>query len=146
MNVKGLLGFAALSAAALYFLSRKKQFVKSAVFTFEKLDFDLKKKKILVKLGILNPTGQTATINSVVGNLSVNGSPIATVENFEKMNISATGKSFLNLKLSPSVAGIWTVLKNFVKAKFKGTGKSTAIFTGTANVNGVSIPINTKLL
>lgn len=145
MNVKALLGFGIL-AGGLYWLSTKKKFVKSAVFTFEKLDFNLKKKKVFVSLGLLNPTNQEVTLNSVVGTLFVNSNQVATVESFEKKKISSRAKSVITLALSPSAVGIVNVLKQFVKSKLKGAGGTSATFTGSAHLNGTTIPIQTKLI
>ena len=145
MNLKTVSMFA-VGGGILFFLLKKKSLVRSAKFSFEKLDFNLKARKIKIVLGVMNPTSTAASINSIVGSLIVNGSEVASVENYTKVNILPSAKSLLPLTLTPSAAGIFSVLKTFVKNKLKGAGKSMAIFEGTANIGGASFPIKTQLI
>lgn len=143
MNVKSLAAFG-IAAAAIYFFS-KSRLVKSAKFSFEKLSFDIKKRKVNIVLGILNPTSSTATVNSIVGTLSVNGKDVANIENYTKIAVKPKNKSLLPLTITPSALGIFQLLKDYVSKKTRGQ-KATAIFTGTANVGGTSLPLNISLV
>jgi len=146
-----LLGIVA--AGAYVFLS-KKNFAKSANFSFEKMSMNLKKKQIYVTLGVSNPTGQQLLIKSIVGNLIMNGTVIAAIESFVPTKISATAKSSIKLQLIPSAAGIFQQAKifiqNILKKEKEGAKKTkktiTATFKGAANVEGATFPLDIKLM
>jgi ERCC4-related helicase len=135
---------------ALYFLYSKKQFVSQTNWSFEKLNFDLKKKRIKVTLGVANPTNESAEIQSITGNLIINGSTVATVESFENQKIAPANKSFIQLNLIPSAMGIFSQAKTILEKLLQKNQNKTkvsmkAVFAGAANVNGIVIPINLNL-
>jgi hypothetical protein len=140
-----------LVGGILYFFSRKGTFAKAAQFSFQKMEMNLKKKKIFVYLGVSNPTGQELTINSIVGNLIMNGSQIASIESFDKQKISSSAKSLIKLQLIPSAMGLFEQAKIFVenilKKKTTTTKKTvTASFKGAANLQGLVVPLDVKLM
>jgi len=137
--MKKLLLFGGLGLIAYLYFS-KKNFIKSTIWNFEGLNFNLKRKKILVKLSVLNPTGQSVNIKSIVGNLLLNNNVIATVESFINNRIEPNNKSTITLDLVPSGVGIFAQAKIIIQAiaekkKIKGK-KLSAIFQGSANVEG----------
>jgi hypothetical protein len=144
MNGKNLIAFGIAAAAALYLYS-KNRLVQSAKFSFEKLSFDIKKRKVNIVLGILNPTNTTATVNSIVGTLIVNGKEVANIENYVKIAVKPKNKSLLPLTITPSALGIFQLLKDYVSKKTRGQ-KASATFNGTANVGGTSLPLNISLV
>jgi LEA14-like dessication related protein len=144
MNGKSLVAFGIAAAAAIYFFG-KNRLVQSAKFSFEKLSFDLKKRKVNIVLGILNPTSTTATVQSIVGTLIVNGKEVANIENYTKVAVKPKSKSLLPLTITPSALGIFQLLKDYVSKKTKGQ-KATATFNGTANVGGTSLPLKISLV
>jgi len=144
MKGKSLIAFGIAAAAAIYLYS-KNRLVQSAKFSFEKLSFDIQKRKVNIVLGILNPTSTTATVNSIVGTLIINGKEVANVENYTKIAVKPKNKSLLPLTITPSAMGIFQLIKDFIKSKTKGQ-KATAKFTGTANVGGTSLPLNISLV
>jgi len=145
MSVKTILGFG-VAAATAYYIYNTKRFVKSTRFTFDKLDFNFSKKQIFITLGALNPTNATINIKSIVGALIVNNKEVATISNFGNRKVLPNVKTQIRLTLAPSASGVISVLINFVKSKLKGANKTTAFFEGSANVNGVNMPVKTKLL
>lgn len=144
MNIKPLAALGLLAGLG-YFLFSKKSLSKSTKFSFEKIGFDLKKKRVVVTLGILNPTGSTSDIKSLVGSLSLQGNEVATITSFDNTRIIPNGKTFFKVYLQPSANGLFTVTKNLILSKAKDIKKLQAVFTGTANIDGFPIPINTKL-
>lgn len=147
MKGKNLLLLAGAGALALIMLSRKKQIAKSAQYSFEKIGVNLARRKVIVTLGILNPAQGSIRINSVVGLLRINGRDVATVENFTPVTVAGNAKSLLPLTLSPSLSGITDLIRSYIqmrKDKKKSPAKVT--FTGSSNVDGMTLPIQTTLL
>lgn len=147
--MKKLLLFGGIGLIAYLYFS-KKNFINSTIWNFEGLNFNLKRKKILVKLSVLNPTGQSVTIKSIVGNLILNSNIIATIESFIQQKIEPNNKTFITLDLVPAGVGIFSQAKVIIQAllekkKIKGK-KLSAIFQGSANVEGVTVPIDIKLM
>jgi len=142
MNPKTLLGLAA-GGLILWFLMGKKKLAKATTFSMEKLGFDIKGKKIKLTLGANNPTGSSATLNSLVGALFIKGNQVSSVESFTKVKILPNAKSFITLDLKPSLVGIFATAKLLLSKG--GTKALDATFVGNADVNGLIIPIKTKL-
>jgi len=142
MNPKTLLGLAA-GGLLLWFLMGKKKLAKATTFSMEKIGFDIKGKKIKLTLGANNPTGSSATLNSLVGALFIKGNQISSVESFTKVKILPNAKSLITLDLKPSLVGIFATAKLLLSKG--GTKALDATFVGNADVNGLIIPIKTKL-
>lgn len=134
----GALGF------GLWYILRKKSIATNAQFSFEKLDVNLQKQKIMMTLGVMNPTNGTITFNSVVGALLLNNNQVATVESYDKKIIAPTAKTNLTLSLRPTLVGVFQTIKDLWKSKLQGA-KINAEFVGSANVDGITFPIKTKL-
>ena len=135
----------AAGAALVYMLIGKKRLAAATQFSLEKIGIDLKAKKIKIGLGANNPTNASATINSIVGALYVDGKQIASIESFAKATIQPNAKSIVNLDLKPTLVGIWTTLKQIIKSKGQSAQALKATFVGNANVDGISLPIKTTL-
>jgi hypothetical protein len=89
---------------------------------------------------MLNPSGSSANLNSIVGSLFIKGNEVATVENFTKVTITPKSKSFIDLTITPSGLGILTTIKSLLK---KGGLKNlSAEFKGNANIDGVTVPLD----
>jgi LEA14-like dessication related protein len=134
----GLLGF------GIWMFIRKSSVAKNVLFSFEKLDADIRKQKILMTMGVYNPTTTPIEFNSVVGALLLNGKQIALVESFQQTTIEPTAKTNILITLRPSVVGIFQTIQDIVKAKLKGV-KLSASFVGSANIDGITFPVETKL-
>ena len=128
-----------IGGAIAYFYGKRK-LQQTIKFSFE--SFKLSGTKIIIRLGMLNPSRSSATLNSVVGSLFVKGNEIATIENFTKTTITPLSKSFVDLTITPSALGVLSSLKSlFKKGGFKNL---SAQFTGNANIDGVTFPIDIK--
>ena len=140
--MKKYLGFGILALAIVYIL-RKKSLVDNAKFSLENVVFNWKKKEVYVRMGILNPTNSEITISSIVGSLFLNNNEVSTIETFSKILIGANAKTLLNLTMKPTLYGIFTSLKDVLSSKdSKALVKNYKVkFVGTANANGVNLPL-----
>jgi hypothetical protein len=134
--------FGAAILMAGYYIFTKRSFAKNANFSFEGLKFDWKKKKVEITLSCSNPTNNNITLNSIVGNLILNNNTIASVESFTKNIILANAKTNIKLDLIPSAIGILMSIKEFVTNKAKTKQKINAKFLGSANMEGIIIPLD----
>jgi len=136
-RMKTYLGILAIGGLA-YWLYSRKRLKETALFSFDGVR--IANNKLQIKLGLSNPTNASVTINSIVGVLNTKGSDIANISSFEKITILPNNKTFINLDVAPSLIGIFTTVKQIVK---KGGLKNLSLkFKGTANVNGLPLPID----
>jgi|LakMenEpi03Aug12_release.lakeMendotaPanAssembly.Ray.scaffolds.fasta_scaffold332103_3 hypothetical protein len=134
---KNWIYFLLIGGAIAYFYG-KRRLQQSIKFSFESIK--ISGTKIIVRLGMLNPSGSSANLNSIVGSLIIRGNEVATVENFTKVNIAPKSKSFIDLTITPSGLGILSTVKSLVK---KGGLKNlSAQFRGNANIDGVTVPLD----
>jgi LEA14-like dessication related protein len=130
-----------IGGAIAYFYGKRK-LQQSIKFSFESLK--LSGTKIIVRLGMLNPSGSSATLNSLVGSLIVKGNEVATIENFTKTIIAPKSKSFIDVTITPSALGVLTTLKNLFKKG--GIANLSAQIVGNANIDGITMPIDVKYI
>lgn len=139
--MKNYLGFGILALAVIYIL-RKKSLADNAKFSLENVAFNWSKKEVYVRMGILNPTNAQITISSILGSLFLNNNEVATVETFSRLLVSPNAKTSLNLTMKPTLYGIFTSLKNIFAKDSKQVFKNYKVkFVGTANANGVNLPL-----
>lgn len=135
--MKTFLGIAVLGGLAFWLYSRKR-LKETALFSFDGVR--IANNKLQIKLGLSNPTNASVTINSIVGVLISKGNDIANVQSFEKVTILPNNKTFISLDVTPSLIGLFTTVKQIVR---KGGLKNLNLrFKGTANVNGLPLPID----
>ncbi len=144
MNIKTVIGIG-LVGGLLWLAQRKKNFSAAARFNFKKLDFNMKQKKIVVYMGVLNPTGQSLTINAVTGDLYLDGKAMATVTSFDKQSILPNQETVIKVFVAPNLVNLFSKIKTLISSKLKNAGKLKASFKGSANIEGVNFPINTQL-
>lgn len=136
-QMKTFLGIAVLGGLAFWLYSRKR-LKETALFSFDGVR--IANNKLQIKLGLSNPTNASVTINSIVGVLNSKGNDIANVQSFEKVTILPNNKTFISLDVTPSLVGLFTTVKQIVR---KGGFKNLNLkFKGTANVNGLPLPID----
>lgn len=130
--------FLAIAAAAglVWFLSAKKRF--AGAVRFELKQIKVSGTNVIVKIGILNPSNQAATVNSVVSTLFFNNTAIATVKNFKPVTINASSEATTELIFVPSGFGVVTALTELAQGK-KVKGFKVV---GNANVDGMMVPVN----
>ena len=133
-----LLLIGAAAVAAWYFWTRTAA-LNSLVF--EPVGLGVQGGGISLAVNVQNPTNTALSLSSIVGSLNINGSPVGNVTDFAPMTIAPNAQTQINLLILPNVFGIAAGVINQVDGN-EGTGAIQASLTGTANVNGVPVPIN----
>ena len=127
-------------AAALYFLSRYK-FSQKANFLLRsvRVGGGLFSPIINIDLAVQNPTNSRVTFKSISGSLSVNDQFLANVSAFGDQVINPNSETILKLQARPSATGIFSSVRELLSAPM---GELTVNFTGSANLDGITYPIN----
>lgn len=137
MNYKNLLIGGLLIAGVFYFIGKKK-LANAIRFSIEKIS--IKGTKIILRLGMLNPTGNDAKFNSMVADVFIKENQIATIENFNPVMIKPQTKTFVDLTITPTGLGILNTIKTLTQ---KGGLKNLNLkIKGTTNVDGISLPLD----
>jgi LEA14-like dessication related protein len=129
---------------ALYLIGRTRLATNVKVL-FRGLSFGggLRKPSISLRFGVQNPTDQTATVRSIVGQVDANGRTVADVSGFQALQVGPNTESILTVQAQPAAVGIVQTVAEFLRQKERGPVRVT--FTGTANVDGVNLPINSSV-
>jgi hypothetical protein len=129
-------------AAALFLLSRYR-FGQKAVFSLRSIrpGGRLLSPVFNVELTAQNPTNTAITIRSITGNINVKGSTVASVSAFGDQRVAANSETVIKLQARPSAIGIFETVRDFFN-KEKTPGPVTVNFNGTANVDGLVVPIS----
>lgn len=127
-------------AAALYFIARFR-FSQKANFILQSVrpGGTLIAPVVNIRMLVQNPTNQRVVIKSIVGNLSINGKFLAYVSSFGDQVINPNSESIFNLTARPSAIGVFNTLRQLITEPIPGTVIS---FRGTANVDGVNVPVD----
>jgi len=126
-----------------YYLYSKKNLANKIKVLFRGVKFSgsVLKPKFNLKFGVQNPTGSSAQINSLVGQVEANGKIIADVSSFATQLIAPKKESIYEITAEPYGAGIFKTIKEFIK----GGNKINFVFTGSINVDNVDYPVNTNI-
>ena len=129
-------------AAALFLLSRFR-FGQKAVFSLRSIrpGGRLLSPVLNIELAAQNPTNSAITIRSITGDVSVKGSSVASVSAFGDQRIPANSETIIRLQARPSALGIFETIRDLFN-KEKTPGPVAINFTGTANVDGLVVPIS----
>lgn len=126
---------------ALYLVGRSRLATNVKVL-FRGLSFagGLRRPTISLRFGIQNPTDQMATLRSIVGQVDANGRTVADVSGFQALTVGPNTESIMTVQAQPAAVGIVQTVAEFLRQKERGPVQVT--FTGTANVDGLNVPIN----
>jgi len=126
--------------AAIYLLS-KLRFGQKANFFLRSLrpGGTLLAPTINVEMAVQNPTNQTITIKSITGSVSVNDKYLANVSAFGDQKVLPNSESVLRLTARPSAFGVFESVRELLTQPI---GTIAASFQGTANVDGLVVPIS----
>jgi hypothetical protein len=126
---------------ALYLVGRSRLATNVKVL-FRGLSFGggLRRPTVTLRFGVQNPTDQTANVRSIVGQVDANGRTVADVSGFQGIAVGPNTESILSVQAQPAAVGIVQTVADFLRQKERGPVKIT--FTGTANVDGLNIPLN----
>jgi len=100
----------------------------------------LKKPTLSLRFGIQNPTDREARLLSLVGQVDANGRTVADVSAFETVRILPNQETRYQVSVTPAAVGIIQTLAQFIRAKERQPVR--VAFTGTANVDGMNVPID----
>jgi hypothetical protein len=129
-----LIGLAGI--AGWYFL-RKTQLANRTKLIFKKLGFANKKFQLV--FGVQNPTGQTARISAITGEVYLGDKLIADFSSFGEQKIAAKSESELKIQASPTIGILQLITsKNWLKKGLAYTIK------GTGNFDGIVVPFDYK--
>lgn len=115
---------------------RYRQVANKLLYTLGAISID--GTKVKVTINILNPTGVSATIKSIAGDMLASGNKIATLQYFGKTVVQPNASTAITVELVPSAVGLIATVANALYGGYKPNFK----LIGTANVNNISIPIN----
>jgi hypothetical protein len=129
-----LIGLAALTG---YYFLGKSQLAAKTKLMFKKLGFANKKFQLV--FGVQNPTGQTAKISAITGEVYLGDRLIADFSSFAEQKIAARSESELKIQASPTIGILQLVsTKGWLKKGLNYTIK------GTGNFDGIVVPFNYK--
>lgn len=93
---------------------------------------------VTLGLAIQNPSGQSFTVSSIVGNVTANGTLIGNVSSFNPIYVKANSQQVYYLNVRLSLLGI---VNDIIKA-FNGGGIGQQfVFSAYVNANNFTIPL-----
>ena len=131
-----LIGAAAI--AAWYFWTRTSA-LNSLIFT--PVGLGVQGAGISLAVNVANPTDTPLTLSSLAGSLNIQGSAVGNVTDFQPSNIAPNSQTQINLLITPNVFGLAAGVINEIEGN-EGSGAIQATLNGTANVNGIPVPVN----
>jgi hypothetical protein len=137
------IGSSSTTSFALYLLGRAR-LAKNVKIVFRGVSFSggIVRPTITLRFGIQNPTDQIAEIRSIVGQVMANGRTVADISNFVALKLQPNSEAIIPIKAEPSALGIASTVWQYLQSTQRE--KLQLQFTGTANVDGVNIPIETS--
>jgi hypothetical protein len=128
---------------ALYLLGRAR-LAKNVKIVFRGVSFSggIVRPTLTMRFGVQNPTDQVAEIRSIVGQVTANGRTVADISNFVALELQPNSEAIIPIKAEPSALGIASTVWQYLQSTQRE--KLQLQFTGTANVDGVNIPIETS--
>jgi LEA14-like dessication related protein len=126
-------GIAALWAYSYFKLA------KSINFTFKSIGISggLISPAINIKLGLQNPSSQSAQLISIAGSIFINEKYLGNFSNFNAQNIAANSESDVTITVKPNLLGTTGIIRDFIKNR--GKGQINVKLEGTANIDGNAI-------
>lgn len=141
--MKKLFPVVLVAGLAAWYLISKRTLSNNLKFVLRKISFGgkLLQPKVFITLGVQNPTRAGAVIRSIVANVSFKENNFADVSSFNVQNIAPGTESLIVLTAEPSILGVFNTIRDAVKSK---DIKGEFAITGSANVDGVTFPIEIK--
>jgi len=129
-----LIGLAGLTG---WYLLGKSQLANRTKLIFKRLGFA--NKKFQLTFGVQNPTGQTAKVSAITGEVYLGDKLIADFSSFGEQKIAARSESELKIQASPTIGILQLITsKNWLKKGLSYTIK------GTGNFDGILVPFDYK--
>tara|TARA_R110000868_G_scaffold74579_5_gene215546 strand:- start:86 stop:502 length:417 start_codon:yes stop_codon:yes gene_type:complete len=129
-----LIGFAAFTG---WYIFTKTQLAGKTKLIFKKIGFANKKFQLV--FGVQNPTGQTAKISAITGEVYLGDKLVADFSSFGEQKIAARSESELKIQASPTIGILQLITtKGWLKKGLQYTIK------GTGNFDGIVVPFDYK--
>ena len=129
-----LIGLAGLTG---WYLLGKRQLANRTKLIFKKLGFSNKKFQLV--FGVQNPTGQTAKVSAITGEVYLGDKLIADFSSFGEQKIASRSESELKIQASPTIGILQLITtKGWLKKGLQYTIK------GTGNFDGIVVPFDYK--
>lgn len=138
--------FVGVGAAILLYILSKKSAAKNLRVYFQTIA--LKKGKglnfptIQAVFRIVNPTSSALTIDSIAGDILLNGQLLSSLSQTESLSIPGQSESIYTVNIKTPVFNALTTLIALFKNKTK---KINVEFTGSVNSGGIIIPLSQKV-
>lgn len=130
----------ALVGMGIVYAISKKRAGEKLNTVFSKLKFGSGKLQLIFLLQ--NPSSTSIVLNSLVGDLYINGKAISNLTSFQKITIPPNNQVELPITVKPSLTDLVTFLIGLFKNKSKNI---EAEFRGNVNAEDFVIPINQKI-
>jgi LEA14-like dessication related protein len=145
--MKKYLPFVLIAGALAYYYISFGSAAKKLKFYFQSIKFGSSKglsiPPIFAVFRIVNPSNTTITVDSIAGDITINGSALASIQNLEKFTVSARSERLYEVKIQAPI----TNLLSTVYALLTSKGKRYAIaFDGTVNAAGAAISVNQTVI
>jgi LEA14-like dessication related protein len=95
--------------------------------------------KLVVIIRIANPSNVAVKINNILGEILINGTSVASVNNFDQQTIAANGFSDVKVYLTLNFLGtgqyFYSLMDSYMRKNLNAT------FNGVIKANNISIPV-----
>lgn len=126
-----------LAAITGWYILGKSQLAAKTKLIFKKIGFANKKFQLV--FGVQNPTGQTAKISAITGEVYLGDKLVADFSSFGEQKIAARSESELKIQASPTIGILQLITtKGWLKKGLQYTIK------GTGNFDGIVVPFDYK--
>jgi len=92
----------------------------------------------LIVFDILNPTNDSLTFNSFIGDILYNGQRIAILNYFNKDTVPGNNHKSINIPIMGDVFGFASIIQNIIQ---QGAKSIVIDIQGTMNLNGINVPV-----
>jgi len=133
-----------IAAAAIYYFSKLKltgENLKVNLFNIATKSTKgfLSLPRVILIFQVQNITNNLLSVNGIVGDIFVNGTYFANVNNLAQNIVLPLSTTFIEVEVQAGILDVFPVVKDFLSNK----GKKSFLVTGnlTLNVNGIIVPI-----
>jgi LEA14-like dessication related protein len=145
--MKKYLPFVLVAAAVAYYYVSFGSAAKKLKFYFQSIKFGPSRgfsiPPIFAVFRIVNPSNTTISIDSIAGDITINGSPLASIQNLEKFTVSARSERLFEIKIQAPITNVLSTAYQLFTTKGK---KYSIAFDGTVNAAGAAIAINQTIV
>jgi LEA14-like dessication related protein len=145
--MKKYLPFVLVAAAVAYYYVSFGSAAKKLKFYFQSIKFGPSRgfsiPPIYAVFRIVNPSNTTISVDSIAGDITINGSALASIQNLEKFTVSARSERLFEIKIQAPITNVLSTVYQLFTTKGK---KYSIAFDGTVNAAGAAIAINQTIV